>query len=47
MVTGDGTPIGRFVPQRTVVERIARIQEKTGGSGAAEDFAGTLEDNRR
>jgi len=47
VVTRDGRPIGRFVPERTVVERIAWIQEKYRMSPeAAEDFARSLEENR-
>lgn len=47
VVTRDGKPIGRFVPERTVAERIAWIQEKYPMSpDAAEDFARSLEENR-
>jgi prevent-host-death family protein len=47
VVTRNGAAIGRFVPERTVAERIAWIQEKYPMSPeAAEDFARTLEENR-
>lgn len=47
IVTRDGTPIGRFVPERTVAERIAWVMEKYPLSQeAAEEFARTVEENR-
>jgi prevent-host-death family protein len=47
VVTRNGTAIGRFVPERTVAERIAWVQEKYPMSPeAAEDFARTIEENR-
>jgi antitoxin (DNA-binding transcriptional repressor) of toxin-antitoxin stability system len=47
VVTRDGVPIGRFVPERTVAERIAEVMSKYPlDREAAEDFARTIEENR-
>ena len=47
VVTRDGVPIGRFVPERSVAERIAEVMDRFPLSAeAAEDLARTIEENR-
>jgi antitoxin (DNA-binding transcriptional repressor) of toxin-antitoxin stability system len=47
LVTRDGVPIGRFVPERSVAERIAEVMDRFPLSAeAAEDLARTIEENR-
>jgi antitoxin (DNA-binding transcriptional repressor) of toxin-antitoxin stability system len=47
VVTRDGIPIGRFVPERSVADRIADVLDRFPLSAeAAEDLARTIEENR-
>ncbi|HET9140507.1 type II toxin-antitoxin system prevent-host-death family antitoxin [Actinophytocola sp.] len=47
VVTRDGVPVGRFVPERSVAERIAEVLDRYPLSPeAAEDLARTIEENR-
>lgn len=47
VITRDGVPLGRFVPERSVAERIAWVLEKYPLSPeAADDLARTIEENR-